>query len=58
MHVLDVPDEVCLERLHARNAAGAHPFAATEDEFRKLSRPYAPPTPEEGFLTVIHRSEA
>src|SRR5262245_4617624 len=26
LHLLDVPDAICLKRLHARNAAGVHPF--------------------------------
>ncbi len=30
LHFLDVSDEVCLARLHKRNAVGDHPFAVTE----------------------------
>ena len=55
LHHLDVPDEVCLQRLKDRNARGDHPFAATEDEFRKMTRHFAAPTPEEGFNVQVHR---
>lgn len=37
LHVLDVPDEICMARLHARNAQGDHPFAATEEQFQQVS---------------------
>lgn len=57
LHVLDTPDEVCLARLKARNEAGDHPFAATEEQFRQLLRHYAPPTSEENFEVIIHKSD-
>lgn len=57
LHVLDVPDEVCLARLRARNAQGDHPFAATEAQFRQFSKHYVPPSPEEGFNVVLHGEE-
>lgn len=53
LHFLDVPDEVCKARLHARNAAGAHPFQATEAEFERITRHFVAPAEEEGF-DVIH----
>ena len=54
LHLLNVPDEVCLARLHARNAAGDHPFTATEDQFRLFTAHYVPPSAEEGFTVVTH----
>jgi predicted kinase len=54
LHFLDVPDEVCLERLRARNAEGDHPFAVTEAEFRKISDYFVVPSPGEGFDVVVH----
>lgn len=54
LHVLSPPDAVCLERLHARNAQGDHPFAATEQQFQLFSKHFVPPSPEEGFTLVIH----
>lgn len=56
LHVVDVPDEICLARLQARNAGGAHPFAATEAEFRQMTRHFVAPTAEEGFEIVRHGS--
>lgn len=53
MHVLDVPDDICLQRLHARNQEGKHPFAASEGLFRRFADNFEPPNPEEGF-TMIH----
>ncbi len=54
LHVLDVPDDICLARLRARNAEGDHPFAASEEQFHQFSKHFAPPTPQEGFNIVMH----
>ena len=54
LHVLDVPDDVCIARLHARNAAGGNPFAATEEQFHQISAHFVPPDLEEGFNIVRH----
>ena len=55
LHFLDVSDEVCLLRLHERNREGAHSFAATEDQYRRIARHFVPPSPEEGFNIITHR---
>jgi predicted kinase len=55
LHVLDVPDEVCLARLQARNAEGRHEYRISRVEFDELSRYFEPPTPTEGFDIVLHR---
>lgn len=52
LHYLDVPDEVCKQRLHARNASGDHPFAATDAEFEAITRYFVPPSDDEGFHIV------
>jgi predicted kinase len=52
LHWLDVPDAVCLARLKARNAAGAHEFALTESQFHELTRYFEPPTADEAFDLV------
>jgi len=57
LHVLDVPDEVCMARLHARNAQGDHPFAATEEQFRQISKHFLAPSPDEGFNIVLHNAD-
>ncbi|MEP3277513.1 MAG: ATP-binding protein [Stappiaceae bacterium] len=54
LHVLDVPDEICIARLHARNVQGDHPFAATEEQFRQISKHFIAPSPDEGFNIVLH----
>lgn len=54
LHLLDVPDAVCLERLQARNSRGDHPFAVTEAQFRQFSSHFVAPTPDEGFTVVRH----
>lgn len=54
LHVLDVPDEICLARLRDRNAQGDHPFAATEAQFHAVTRHLVLPTAEEGFNIVRH----
>lgn len=57
LHVLDVPEEVCIARLRARNAQGDHPFVATEEQFRQLSKHFVAPTPDEGFNIVLHHPQ-
>lgn len=54
LHFLDVPDDVCLDRLRARNAAGVHEFSPTEEQFHQFTRHFVAPTPEEGFVIVTH----
>jgi predicted kinase len=55
LHVLDVPDEVCLARLQARNAAGGHEYQVSCAEFDELSRYFEPPAPAEGFDMLLYR---
>ncbi len=52
LHLLLPPDEVCLDRLRARNATGEDAFAPTQEQFHRISAHFAPPTPEEGFTIV------
>ena len=54
LHVLDVADEVCLERLRARNASGLHPYSVSDAEFEELGRYCEPPTSAEGFNIVVY----
>ncbi|MEO1138024.1 MAG: ATP-binding protein [Pseudomonadota bacterium] len=58
LHLLDVPDEVCIARLRARNAQGDHPFAATDEQFWQLSKHFVAPSPDEGFNIVVHQDNA
>ncbi|MEM7566233.1 MAG: ATP-binding protein [Pseudomonadota bacterium] len=54
LHVMTTPDETCLARLRARNAASTHPFAPTEEQFHRMSAHFAAPTEAEGFDIVLH----
>lgn len=57
LHVLDVSDEICIARMHARNERGEHPFAVTEDQFNRLSNHFVWPTSDEGFDIVVHQTD-
>jgi hypothetical protein len=46
LHFLDVPDDVCRERLRRRNAAGTHDFAASDEEFDLITSHFMPPFPD------------
>jgi predicted kinase len=54
LHFLDVPDEVCRTRLHARNAAGRHEYVVSDAEFDEITGYFQPPLPQEGFTIVVH----
>lgn len=54
LHVLQADDALCLDRLRARNASGAHPFSVTEEQFHLFTQHYVPPQPDEGFDLVFH----
>ncbi|MEO0569044.1 MAG: ATP-binding protein [Pseudomonadota bacterium] len=56
LHVLDVPDAVCLERLKIRNARGDHPFLVTEEQYHQISNHFSTPSSEENFNIVVHPS--
>ena len=55
LHVLDVPDETCKRRLRERNAAGGHPYQASDAEFEIFTRYFVPPSADEGFNVIVHR---
>ena len=57
LHLLNPSDEVCLERLHQRNATGDHPFAVTEEQFHQITQHFAPPSSDEGFHVVPHQEQ-
>jgi predicted kinase len=57
LHVLDVPDAICKERLRQRNISGQHQYHVTEETFDLFMRYFVPPGPEEGFNLVVHSTE-
>lgn len=54
LHFLDVADEICKQRLRARNASGEHPFETTDAQFDLITSHFVAPTAEEGFHVVRH----
>jgi predicted kinase len=56
LHLLDVPDTICRQRLRERNQSGAHPFQVTEAEYDLFTSYFVPPGPSEGFNVVVHRT--
>jgi len=54
LHVLDVPDTICKQRLRDRNAGGAHPFQVSEADYDLFTSYFVPPGPGEGFNVVVH----
>lgn len=56
LHFLDVPEELCKQRLRARNAEGSHAFAPTDAEFDEITRHFVAPVTEEGFQVVRYES--
>ena len=56
LHYLDMSDEACLSRLHRRNAANAHQYYVTDEQFAQFTSYFEPPSEDEGF--TIKRYEA
>ena len=54
LHLLDLPDAVCKQRLRERNARGEHPFLVTDAEYDQFTRHFVPPGPDEGFNVIAH----
>ncbi|KPW69067.1 hypothetical protein ALP68_02530 [Pseudomonas ficuserectae] len=55
LHYLDVEDDICLARLHARNEKADHDFAATDEQFKLITGYFCVPDTEEGLDILIHR---
>jgi predicted kinase len=56
LHYLDVDDDTCRVRLHARNALAEHEFAASDAEFDLITRHFQAPDVGEGLEIVMHRN--
>ena len=54
LHLLDVPDTICKQRLQERNAGGEHPFQVSEAENDLFTSHFVAPGPDEGFNVVVH----
>ncbi len=56
LHYLDVDDDLCRARLHARNERAEHDFAATDAEFDLITGYFQAPAAAEGLDILIHRT--
>lgn len=56
LHLLDVPDAICKQRLRQRNQDGAHPFQVSEAEYDRFTSYFVRPGAGEGFNVVVHRA--
>ena len=54
LHYLDVSDDVCRARMHARNASGEHPFQVNDEQFDWITSHFSPPHEREGFEVFTH----
>jgi predicted kinase len=57
LHVLDVPDAVCKERLRQRNESGKHPYQVSEATYDLFMSYFVLPAPEEEFNVIVHTPE-
>lgn len=58
LHLLELPDTVCKQRLLERNRRGEHPFQVSEADYDLFTSYFVRPQPDEGFNIVIHTSSA
>lgn len=56
LHLLDIPDTICKQRLRERNAAGEHPFQVSDANYDLFTSYFVPPRPDEGFNVLVHTS--
>jgi predicted kinase len=57
LHLLDVPDTICKQRLRQRNADGKHPYQVSEATYDLFTSYFVPPRPDEGFNVVVHHPD-
>lgn len=57
LHLIDVSDDICKQRLRARNATGTHEFQVSDDQFDRITSHFQRPSDVEGFNIVVHGSE-
>jgi len=56
LHFIDAPNDVCKHRLRERNKSGKHAFQPSEADFDLFTRYFAPPTDEEHFKIIVHKT--
>ena len=55
LHYLELPDELCKQRLRQRNAGGEHQFQVSDAEFEQFTAYFVAPAAAEGFNVIVHR---
>ena len=55
LHYLEVPDEICRERLRGRNAGGEHEYVVSDSEFEIIVARFQPPAEDEGLNVLTYR---
>jgi hypothetical protein len=53
LHLVDVPDAICKQRLRERNAGGKHPFKVSEAKYDLFTSYFVAPGPSEGFNVAV-----
>jgi predicted kinase len=56
LHVLDVADALCKERLRQRNESAYHPYQVGEATYDRFMSYFVFPEPDEGFKVVVHKT--
>jgi predicted kinase len=56
LHHLDLPNEICKQRLRKRNAGGQHQFQVSDAEFEQFTAHFVPPGPDERFNVIVHEA--
>ena len=54
LHFLDVPDDVCRERLRQRNAAGTHDYVVSDEVVDLITSHFVAPSQDEDFSTIFY----
>jgi len=54
LHHVDVPDDLCKQRLRQRNVGGEHQFQVSDAEFEQFTAHFVPPASDEGFNVIVH----
>ena len=55
LHVLDVSDTICRQRLRERNAAGEHPYQVDDATYDLFMSYFTLPGPDEDFNIIVHK---
>lgn len=57
LHFLNLDEDICLQRLRARNHARSHQFAASDTQFHQICAAFEPPSDAEGFDVIAYDSD-